>query len=63
MLFDKLIEERETQAAESWRIRALCQQCRVDETLAMLRFSHHQDVHALAQAGSGRVRVKVPVTQ
>ena len=35
-------EERETQAAESWRIQGVAQaSCRIEQTLAILRFSHH----------------------
>lgn len=46
-LFDKLIEGRETQTAESWRVLAKRQRNvgTDQETLAILCFlSHHQDV-------------------
>jgi hypothetical protein len=43
-LFDKFIEGRETQAAESWRVSDHANGSGSKETLAMLRFfSHHQD--------------------
>ena len=44
VLFDKLIEERETQAAESWRILRHESAVGSKELWRSLRFSHHQDV-------------------
>jgi hypothetical protein len=37
-LFDKWIEERETQAAESWRIQLARERWRINETLAISAF-------------------------
>jgi len=40
LLFDKSIEERETQAAESWPA-ARCKPRSTQELWQILRFSHH----------------------
>jgi hypothetical protein len=63
-LFDKWFEERETQAAESWRIRWTRERSADRRDSGDLCVSsHHHDVLGSAQAGSSASRVKVPVTQ
>src|SRR5262245_30577268 len=65
VLFDKWFEERETQAAESWRTQRACQRPWVAKRLwRYLRFSHHNGAsHTGRNPGSHASRVKVPVTQ
>jgi hypothetical protein len=64
MLFDKWFEERETQAAESWRIRGRARaRWRIEQTLAISAF---QAITMRIRFGVTQARcncVKVPVTQ
>ncbi len=62
MLFDKLIEERETQAAESLRIMAPSGVWSY-ETLARTAFHAITMMADLGQPGLVSHSVKVPVTQ
>ena len=65
VLFDKWFEERETQAAESWRTRGACQRSMGrKETLANFCVSsHHHGAWNSGSPGFYASRVKVPVTQ
>src|SRR5262245_3582701 len=65
VLFDKWFEERETQAAESWRIlKGVPTPRRIAMRLwRSLRFSHHHGASNTGQPGLDASRVKVPVTQ
>jgi hypothetical protein len=64
VLFDKWFEERETQAAESWRIRGCASARWIEQNSGeLLRFSHHHGASGSGQPGQDAFCVKVPVTQ